>query len=62
MGWIKLHLAEPGELIQGLIIAPAVDQSLMCALEALDGQKIGLMRYRVEFYLEPVAVSKEKGE
>jgi hypothetical protein len=62
MGWVKLHLAEPGELIQGLIIAPDVDQSLMCALQALDGQKIGLMLYRVEFYLEPVAVSKEKGK
>jgi hypothetical protein len=62
MGWVKLHLAEPGELIQGLIIAPDVDQSLMCALEALEGQKIGLMRYRVEFHLEPVAVSKEKKE
>jgi RecB family endonuclease NucS len=62
MGWIKLHLAEPGELIQGLIIASDVDRGLMCALQALDGQRIDLMRYRVEFYLEPVAVSKEKGK
>ena len=54
IGWVQHHLAAPGGEVRGLIIAPDVDEKLVYALHGLGEQKIGLMRYRVEFRLEPV--------
>lgn len=55
MGWVKRHLAAPHEEVLGLIIAPEADKNLIYALEGVDRHKIRLMRYRVEFHLEPMA-------
>jgi len=54
MGWVKRHLAGPGEEVRGLIIAADVDKNLLYALQAVDERRVSLMRYRVQFHLEPV--------
>jgi len=54
MGWIKRHLAAPNEEVYGLIIAADVDKNLLYGLEGVNNRRISLMRYRLEFRLEPV--------
>ena len=49
MGWVMEELAEPGELVEGLIIALADDLQLRYALRA--AQNVGFMRYEVDFRL-----------
>ena len=60
MGWIKRHLAAPDEEVHGLIIATEVDKHLRYALDAVRDLDIALMRYRVEFHLEPVDTKGDK--
>ncbi len=52
MGWVRLHLAKPGEPVRGLIIAREADQGLLYALSAVPD--IDLQRYEVTFSLHPV--------
>ncbi len=54
IGWVKRHLAAPGEEVYGLIIAADVEKNLLYSLEGVNDRRISLMRYRVEFHLEPV--------
>jgi hypothetical protein len=49
MGWIKAEKAEPGENVQGLIIAREANQKLMYALNAI--KDVDLQLYEVEFRL-----------
>jgi hypothetical protein len=47
MGWVKLNLARAeGEKIEGLIIAPGIDEHTFCALVDLKGLNVKL--YRLE--------------
>lgn len=51
MGWVKHHLAEPKERVQGLIIAREVDDSLQYALTGAPNVDVQL--YEVGFSLKP---------
>ena len=51
IGWIKAHLAEPGEMVEGLIIAGAGDDKLHYAVSAVPD--LTFMAYEVEFKLTP---------
>ncbi len=53
IGWVKSHLAEDGETVQGLIICREADDKIRYALSTLDN--IDLRLYRVEFHLEKPA-------
>ncbi|HOO50255.1 MAG TPA: endonuclease NucS [Alphaproteobacteria bacterium] len=52
IGWVKAHLAEPGEEINGLVIARQADDALRYALSTLPN--IDLQLYAVDFRLLPV--------
>lgn len=56
IGWVKNHLAEPGEIVRGLVIAREPSESLLYALDALSAMDIGVQRYEVEFNLFPVSL------
>jgi len=60
MGWIKRHVARPGDEVHGLIIARDIDESLLYALEGMQDRNVLLMRYHVQFHLEPVKQGVEK--
>jgi len=47
MGWIKQHLAEPGDEVHGLIIARDVDDELKYAPSAIPN--VTVQTYRIEF-------------
>lgn len=49
MGWVKQHLARPGQEVRGLIIAPEPDERLTYALSV--APKIELRYYKVDFEL-----------
>lgn len=49
VGWVKRHLAEPGDEVLGLIIARSADQHLQYAIEPVSGLRA--MTYEVEFRL-----------
>lgn len=51
MGWVKQHLAQPGERVQGLVIAHESEAKLRYALLAAPG--VDLMLYEVQFSLRP---------
>jgi hypothetical protein len=51
MGWVKRHLTEADEAVRGLIIAHAVDDSLLYA--ASMAPTVDLRLYEVEFHLRP---------
>lgn len=57
MGWVRQHLAKPGDSVRGLIIARQVDHGLLYALSAVPN--IDLRRYEVTFSLHPVAKPPE---
>ncbi|RMD59354.1 DUF91 domain-containing protein, partial [Candidatus Parcubacteria bacterium] len=59
IGWIKRHLTAPDEEVYGLIIAADVEKNLLYGLEGVNDRRISLMRYRVEFHLEPVDAEVE---
>lgn len=54
MGWVQRHLAEPGEVVRGLIISRDVDDTLLYALRAVGNDRISAQRYEVEFCLKAV--------
>jgi hypothetical protein len=49
IGWIRKHLAEPGETVRGLVIAREADPGLMYALETVPD--VDLQLYEVDFRL-----------
>ena len=52
MGWVKENLAIDGKTVEGLIIARQADPRIKYAL--MTTRNVGLMCYRVEFYLDTV--------
>jgi hypothetical protein len=52
IGYVRTHLAEPGQQVEGLIIAHEVDEPLRYAVAAFPG--LQLMTYAVTFQLNPV--------
>jgi hypothetical protein len=52
MGWVRTHLAAPGQSVEGLIVAHEADDSLRYAVAAFPG--LGLMTYEVTFHLSAV--------
>ena len=50
IGWVKAHLAEPGEEVRGLIVAHEGDPKLHYAVSAI--QELSFMSYEVEFRLK----------
>jgi hypothetical protein len=53
MGWVKRHLAEASESVEGLVIAHEADESIRYALSALPSVRLQL--YEVEFRLRAAA-------
>jgi hypothetical protein len=51
IGWIRAHVAEPGDTVEGLIIAGAGDAKLHYAVSAVPD--LTFMAYEVEFKLTP---------
>lgn len=49
IGWVKKHLAEPGEEVHGMIVCREVDNLLLYALSTV--QNVEIRRYQVEFKL-----------
>lgn len=52
MGWVQEKLAAPGELVEGLIVARALDQKLKYALSRVDD--VSMQVYRIDFSLHDV--------
>lgn len=52
MGWVRTHLAAPGQDVEGLIVAHDADDSLRYAVAAFPGLR--LMTYQVTFHLSAV--------
>lgn len=50
MGYVQSELAEPGQTVEGVIIAQEEDERIRLALSV--AQRIEFLKYRVEFYLE----------
>jgi RecB family endonuclease NucS len=50
MGWVRVHLAQTGQEVQGLIVAHETDDQLAYAVSALPG--LTLMTYAVKFELK----------
>ena len=57
MGWVRRHLAEPGDEVRGLIIARSGDLSLQYAISTVPG--LEFMTYEVEFRLNPMPPLEE---
>jgi hypothetical protein len=49
IGWVRRHLAQPGEAVRGMIIAGQADQGLLYAVSAVPD--VDLRFYEVEFHL-----------
>jgi hypothetical protein len=52
MGYVRSHLAMPGQAVEGLIVAHEADDALRYAVAAFPG--LQLMTYEVTFELSPV--------
>lgn len=53
IGWVKLNLADPGDEVRGLVIAPSIDSGLTYALASLP--TVSAMTYQVDFKLSEAA-------
>jgi Endonuclease NucS len=53
MGWVRVHLAQPDQAVEGLIVAHETDDQLAYAVSALPG--LSLMTYEVKFELKVAA-------
>ena len=51
IGWIEAHMAEPGETVEGLIVACEGEDKLHYAVSAVPS--LTFMAYEVEFHLKP---------
>lgn len=57
IGWVRRELADPDEVVRGLVIARQPSKSLLYALDALTGMDIvDVKRYEVEFNLFPTSL------
>lgn len=54
MGWVKSHLAESDEEVEGVIVAESFDDRLRYAIRAIPEGNIKVFRYRVQLDLEPI--------
>ncbi|RLC66569.1 MAG: hypothetical protein DRI48_04385 [Chloroflexi bacterium] len=61
MGWVKQHLAEPGETVQGMIISHRTDEAMRYALQGIGTDRVSAMEYKVSFSLRPVPPEEELG-
>ena len=52
MGWIKKHVAEADETVEGLVIAQQGDKKMHYAISAVPD--LSFMAYKVDFHLLPV--------
>jgi hypothetical protein len=59
MGWVKRHLAAPGDRVEGLIIARQPDEKLLYALEMQP--QVALKLYEVEFRLRAAPQPGQNG-
>ena len=50
MGWVRKHLAQDNESVEGLIIARSSDEKLEYALAEVNS--VNFMMYEVKFYLK----------
>lgn len=57
MGWIRHHLAEPGEEVEGLVVATEGDPQLHYALEVVPS--VSFKSYEVEFHLKDAPAFKD---
>jgi hypothetical protein len=53
MGYVRTHLAKPGQPVEGLIVAHDAEEALRYAVVAIPG--LQLMTYEVTFQLSAVA-------
>jgi len=58
MGWVKMHLANAGDTVEGMIIAHDADDSLWYAVSMVQGASVQL--YEVKFHLKPVSAPAAK--
>jgi hypothetical protein len=58
IGCIKKEMAQPGEIVRGLVIAREADMSLLYALDTV--QNVKLQLYEIQFNLRPAIGSLEK--
>jgi hypothetical protein len=49
MGWVKQHMAEESEIVEGLVIAHQANETIQYALSTV--QNVNLKLYEVEFHL-----------
>lgn len=59
MGWVRRHLAQPDDQVEGLIIAQSRDEKLLYALEMQP--QVDLRLYEVEFRLRPASALDAEG-
>ena len=59
IGWIEKHLAEPGDTVEGLVIALTGDAGLHYAVSAVP--RLSFMSYQVDFRLVPAPTFEEYG-
>ena len=55
MGWVQHHLAQPGDNVEGLIVAQQPDAALLYSLKVQ--ANVALKLYEVEFRLKPASLS-----
>ncbi len=60
MGWVRRHLADPGEPVRGLIIAREADKGLRYALSSVSD--VDMLQYGVTFSLQPVSPPGDEPE
>ena len=51
MGWVRKHLAD-GRLVEGVVLTPALDETLRYAAMAVPG--VRLLRYETRFEIVPL--------
>jgi hypothetical protein len=56
MGWVKKHLAETGERVQGMVIAHKADEGIRYALAAAND--IELLTYEIDFHLKKLDIDR----
>jgi hypothetical protein len=59
IGWVRVHLAKPGQAVEGLIVSPETDDQLAYAASALPGLR--LMTYELSFDLHPCDAPEGQG-
>src|SRR5262249_30437401 len=58
MGWLRAEVAEPGQAVEGLIVAQDIGPKLQYAASAVPG--LSLMAYEVSFRLADVTLAGDR--